>query len=95
MSENEPPDGMKKISDVRYVDKRDMAHNTFWTSTDELQGLWLLLKKDPKFENSTDDWEIFNLPAVWLNQDKRCEVLIIHFFYLWPLCERCFVYVTV
>ena len=31
-----------------------MAHNSFWTSTEEVQGLQLLLKKDPDFENSTD-----------------------------------------
>ena len=33
---------------------RDLAHNSFWTSTEEVQGLQLLLKKDPDFENSTD-----------------------------------------
>ena len=38
----------------RYEDKRDLAHNSFWTSKEELQGLWLLMKKDPDFENSAD-----------------------------------------
>ena len=33
---------------------RDLAHNSFWTSTEEIQGLQLLLKKDPDFKNSTD-----------------------------------------
>ena len=33
---------------------RDMAHNSFWTSMEELQRLRLLLKKDPNFEKSTD-----------------------------------------
>ena len=52
--QREPPDGIHRTSDERYGDKRDMAHNSFWTSTEEVQGLQLLLKKDPDFENSTD-----------------------------------------
>ena len=52
--QKEPPDGSSRTSDERYGDKRDMAHNSFWTSTEELQELRLQLKKDPEFENSTD-----------------------------------------
>ena len=33
---------------------RDIAHNSFWTSPEELQELRLRLKKDPDSENSTD-----------------------------------------
>ena len=44
--------GIRRSSDERYEDKRDMAHNSFWTSKEELQGLSLLMKKDP--ENSAD-----------------------------------------
>ena len=36
---------------------RDMAHNSFWFSKEELQRLRLLLKEDPDFDNSTD-WPI-------------------------------------
>ena len=31
-----------------------MAHNSFWTSLEELQRLQLLVEKDPEFENSSD-----------------------------------------
>ena len=46
----------KKIrtGDERYEDTRDMAHNSFWFSREELQRLRLLLKEDPDFNNSTD-----------------------------------------
>ena len=50
--QKEPPDN--RTSEDKYGDKRDMAHNSFWTSTEELQELRLQLKKDPEFENSTD-----------------------------------------
>ena len=50
--QKEPPDD--RTSDERFGDMRDMAHNSFWTSTEELQRLRLLLKKDPNFEKSTD-----------------------------------------
>ena len=52
--QKEPPDGINRTSDERYGDTRDMAHNSFWTSKEELQELRLLLKKDPNFENSAD-----------------------------------------
>ena len=52
--QKEPPDGIIRTSDERYGDKRDLAHNSFWTSPEEIQELRLVLKKDPDFENSTD-----------------------------------------
>ena len=52
--QKEPPDGIIRTSDERYGDKRDLAHNSFWTSPEELQELRLRLMKEPDFENSTD-----------------------------------------
>ena len=52
--QKEPPDGITRDGDEKYGDMRDMAHNSFWTSREELQRLRLLLKKDPDFEKSTD-----------------------------------------
>ena len=52
--QKEPPDGIIRTSDERYGDKRDLAHNSFWTSPEEIQELRLVLKKDPDFENSND-----------------------------------------
>ena len=37
----EPPDG--RTSDDKYGDMRDMAHNSFWTSKEELLRLRLLV----------------------------------------------------
>ena len=48
----EPPDG--RTSDDKYGDMRDMAHNSFWTSTEELQRLQLLLEEDPEYETSSE-----------------------------------------
>ena len=53
--QKEPPDD--RTGDERYGDMRDMAHNSFWFSKEELQRLRLLLKEDPDFDNSTD-WPI-------------------------------------
>ena len=50
--QKEPPDN--RTSEDKYGDKRDMAHNSFWTSLEELQRLQLLVEKDPDFENSSD-----------------------------------------
>ena len=52
--QKEPPDRISRTSDERYDDKKDLAHNSFWTSKEEIQELRLLLKKDPGFENSAD-----------------------------------------
>ena len=52
--QKEPSDGITRDGDERYGDLRDMAHNSFRTSREELQRLRLLLKKDPDFEKSTD-----------------------------------------
>ena len=48
----EAPDG--RTSDDKYGDMRDMAHNSFWTSTEELQRLQLLLEEDPEYETSSE-----------------------------------------
>ena len=48
----EPPDG--RTSDDKYGDMRDMAHNSFWTSTEELQRLQLLVEEDPEYETSSE-----------------------------------------
>ena len=50
--QKEPPDD--RTPDDKYGDKMDIAHNSFWTSPEELQRLQLLLEKDPDFENSSD-----------------------------------------
>ena len=50
--QKEPPDN--RTSEDKYGDKRDMAHNSFWTSLEELQRLQGLVEKDPDFENSSD-----------------------------------------
>ena len=55
--QKEPPDRINRTGDERYGDTRDMAHNSFWFSKEELQRLRLLLKEDPDFDNSTD-WPI-------------------------------------
>ena len=55
--QKEPPDGIPRTGDERYGDTRDMAHNSFWFSREELQRLRLLWKEDPDFDNSTD-WPI-------------------------------------
>ena len=48
----EPPDG--RTSDDKYGDMRDMAHNSFWTSNEELQRLRLLVEEDPEYETSSE-----------------------------------------
>ena len=48
----EPPDG--RTSDDKYGDMRDMAHNSFWTSKEELQRLRLLVEEDPEYETSSE-----------------------------------------
>ena len=48
----EPPDG--RTSDDKYGDMRDMAHNSFWTSKEELQRLRLLVDEDPEYEISPE-----------------------------------------
>ena len=50
--QKEPPD--HRTPDDKYGDMKDMAHNSFWTSLEELQRLQLLVEKDPDFENSSD-----------------------------------------
>ena len=53
----EPPQG-KQFSKKPSVDRRgdmlDVAHNSFWTSPEELKRLRLLREEDPEFENSSD-----------------------------------------
>ena len=54
---DEPPDGriyLNKTFDERYGDEEDMAHNSYWTSPEELQRLRLLVEKDPGYEASPD-----------------------------------------
>ena len=54
---DEPPDGriyFNKTFDERYGDEEDMAHNSYWTSPEELQRLRLLVEKDPGYEASPD-----------------------------------------
>ena len=48
----EPPDG--RTSDDKYGDMWDMAHNSFWTSKEELQRLRLLVDEDPEYEISPE-----------------------------------------
>ena len=55
--QKEPPDAISRTSEDNYEDKRDMAHNSFWTSLEELKRLWLLLDEDPEFEKSSD-WPV-------------------------------------
>ena len=52
--QKEPPDAIKRTSEDKYGDKRDMAHNSFWTSLEELQRLRLLVDEDPEYEKSSD-----------------------------------------
>ena len=52
--QKEPPDGIVRTSDDRYGDMRDLAHNSFWTSPEEVQELRLVLEKEPDYENSKD-----------------------------------------
>ena len=53
----EPPQG-EQFSNRPAVDRRgdmlDVAHNSFWTSPEELKRLRLLREEDPEFENSSD-----------------------------------------
>ena len=53
----EPPQG-EQFSNRPSVDRRgdmlDVAHNSFWTSPEELKRLRLLREEDPEFENSSD-----------------------------------------
>ena len=54
---DEPPEGklfFNKTFDERYGDEEDMAHNSFWTSQEELQRLRILVEKDPEYESSPD-----------------------------------------
>ena len=51
---DEPPDGFNRTFDERYGDEEDMAHNSHWTSPEELQRLRLLVEKDPECEASSD-----------------------------------------
>ena len=53
----EPPQGeqfSKRPSVDRRGDMLDVAHNSFWTSPEELKRLRLLKEEDPEFENSSD-----------------------------------------
>ena len=53
----EPPQGeqfSKRPSVDRRGDMLDVAHNSFWTSPEELKRLRLLREEDPEFENSSD-----------------------------------------
>ena len=53
----EPPKGeqfSKRPSVDRRGDMLDVAHNSFWTSPEELKRLRLLREEDPEFENSSD-----------------------------------------
>ena len=52
--QQEPPDAINRTSDDKYEDKRDMAHNSFWTSLEELQRLRVLVDEDPEYEKSSD-----------------------------------------
>ena len=52
--QKEPPDAISRTSDDKYEDKRDMAHNSFWTSLEEIQRLRLLVDEDPEYEKSSD-----------------------------------------
>ena len=55
--QKEPPEGerfSKRPSDERHGDKLDVAHNSYWSSPEELQRLRFLLVEDPEFENSSD-----------------------------------------
>ena len=52
--QKEPPDAISRTSEDKYGDKRDMAHNSFWTSLEELQRLRLLVDEDPEYEKSSD-----------------------------------------
>ena len=61
----EPPDG--RTSDDKYGDMRDMAHNSFWTSKEELQRLRLLVDEDPEYERSSD----------WLGLVEWCSSCVI------------------
>ena len=53
----EPPQG-EQFSERPSIDRRgdmlDVAHNSFWTSPEELKRLRLLREEDPGFENSSD-----------------------------------------
>ena len=53
---DEPPDGklfFNKTFDERYGDEEDLAHNSYWTSPEELQRLRVLVEKDPEYETSS------------------------------------------
>ena len=52
--QKEPPDAISRTSEDKYGDKRDMAHNSFWTSLEELQRLQLQVDEDPEYEKSSD-----------------------------------------
>ena len=54
---DKPPEGrlfFNKTFDERYGDEEDMAHNSHWTSPEELQRLQVLVEKDPGYETSSD-----------------------------------------
>ena len=55
--QKEPPDAISRTSDDKYEDKRDLAHNSFWTSLEELQRLRVLVDEDPEYEKSSD-WPV-------------------------------------
>ena len=80
--QKEPPDGITRDGDERYGDLRDMAHNSFWTSREELQRLRLLLKKNPNFENSTD-W-----PTV-VERCSSCAITRGSSWFCWRRRSRC------
>ena len=54
---DKPPEGrlfFNKTFDERYGDEEDMAHNSHWTSPEELQRLRVLVEKDPGYETSSN-----------------------------------------
>ena len=54
---DKPPEGrlfFNKTFDERYGDEEDMAHNSHWTSPEELQRLRVLVQKDPGYETSSN-----------------------------------------
>ena len=76
--QKEPPDAISRTSEDKYGDKRDMAHNSFWTSLEELKRLWLLLDEDPEFEKSSDwpvlvEWNKENKEDAGLSAHAHCQ----------------------
>ena len=65
--QKEPPDAISRTSEDKYGDKRDLAHNSFWTSLEELQRLRLLVD---------EDWMAYTYGVVlilWLHQGGQLD----------------------